>query len=93
MNRHPIHGTILAFLMAVLFGIVGQSFGLSDLFWHQDPATQFKAGLSLAGLWLLMFSLTCLHKETNFPALYFRARWMLFEPRSFGRVLEPAVET
>ena len=77
-NRQPVYGIILAFLMAVLFGVVGQSVGLSDLFWHEVPATQFLAGVSLAGLWLLMFSLTCLH-EDNMPVRNSLARWMLLK--------------
>ena len=77
-NRQPVYGIILAFLMAVLFGVVGQSFGLSDLFWHQDHWTQFLAGVSLAALWFLMFPLTCLH-ENNLPVRDSRVQWMLFK--------------
>ncbi len=77
-NRQPVYGIILAFLMAVLFGVVGQNFGISDLFWHEIPATQFLAGVSLAGLWLLMFSLTCLH-EDDMTVRNSLARWMLLK--------------
>src|SRR5262249_54414240 len=54
-EQNPIFGVIVALLLALVFGIVGSGYGISDLFWHEDNWTQFGAGASAAMLVALLF--------------------------------------
>ena len=51
----PTFGAVLVLLAAILCGAVGQDYGLQDLFWHEQRAVQFVAGVSVAALVLLLW--------------------------------------
>lgn len=57
LRRRPLLGTEVILLGFILGGVVGSEYGLRDLFWHDDPPTQFGAGVAVAVLVLLIWSL------------------------------------
>ena len=56
-SRHFDLGLLIGLLMAIVLGMMGGDYGLSNLFWHELRWTQFLAGVSLAVLVLLVFFL------------------------------------
>ena len=46
-DRNPIYAAVLVLLWLLVFGVVGRDFGIQDLFWHETPATQILAAVSV----------------------------------------------
>lgn len=54
LNRQPLFVAIFALVGGIVLGAIGQSMGLSTLFWHEKPLTQLIAGMAVGALLVIM---------------------------------------
>jgi hypothetical protein len=60
IDRRPVFTLQTMLVLLVVYGLLGQDYGLPDLFWHDEPGTQAAAGVSivlvLALMWVFDFA-------------------------------------
>jgi hypothetical protein len=67
-NSHPLQVVWLVALALTVAGVLGDGFGLANLFWHEGVATQMAAGASLTALALVVWLTNeALHRQPDAP--------------------------
>lgn len=57
LGSQSLHAVALGLVLLITAGMVGSSFGLSNLFWHEDWLIQLVAGGGIGGLALFLWAL------------------------------------
>ena len=92
----PILMLIAAFMLLIVWGVVGDGFGIFYLFWHERPGVTFLAGAGVALFWCTVAAVSFLlfrHTEheaapavgannnvAGLDAAFRTMRWLLFPP-------------